>query len=144
MGATIFFFVGPEAIFGTDCTNGSKTDLITNLYSTSEEAYSKFCKQPCPCQIEDTTSELYGILSDPDLGLWTNGTIRKFGDCPDVQASTENIDVLAALEDILGCGGWCPLDNPAEHNPTGSNNGTFFNRFKDINDCTSAGNLCLT
>lgn len=36
LGATIFFFVGPEAIFGTDCTNGSKTDLVQNLYATSQ------------------------------------------------------------------------------------------------------------
>ena len=25
IGGTIFFFVGPEAIFGTDCKQGSKT-----------------------------------------------------------------------------------------------------------------------
>lgn len=32
---TIFFFVGPESIFGNDCTQGSKTSLIQDLYSTS-------------------------------------------------------------------------------------------------------------
>lgn len=35
LAGTIFFFVGPEAIFGTDCTSGSKTTLINELYATS-------------------------------------------------------------------------------------------------------------
>jgi hypothetical protein len=57
-------------------------------------------------------------------------------------SSDENINVLAALEDILKCGGWCSMDNPAEHNPTGSQaNGTYFYRFRDINECSSAGNF---
>jgi len=43
LAGTIFFFVGPEAIFGTDCTSGSKTTLINELYSTSQDAYSTFC-----------------------------------------------------------------------------------------------------
>ena len=73
------------------------------------------------------------MLSDPDLNLKLNGTVTKFGDCPNIDSSIEDIDVLAALEDILKCGGWCSLDNPAEHNPTGSSNGTFYFRFKDIN-----------
>lgn len=36
LAGTIFFFVGPEAIFGTDCTSGSKTTLINDLYKTSD------------------------------------------------------------------------------------------------------------
>ena len=28
VGGTIFFMVGPEAIFGTNCQQGSKSDLI--------------------------------------------------------------------------------------------------------------------
>jgi hypothetical protein len=146
LGATIFFFVGPEAIFGTDCTSGSKTNLINDLYATSDEAYAKFCRQPCPCQL-DTTSELYTVLSDPDLGMWVNGTKTKFSDCRDVvdvSSTEENINVLAALEDILNCGGWCPLDNAAEHNPTGNLNGSYFYRFRNINDCSSAGTPCPT
>lgn len=35
LGGGIFFFLGPEAIFGTDCTNGSKTTLISDLYNFS-------------------------------------------------------------------------------------------------------------
>lgn len=33
LGGTIFFFVGPESIFGTDCTHGSKTTLVDDLYN---------------------------------------------------------------------------------------------------------------
>ena len=87
MGATIFFFVGPEAIFGTDCTNGSKTDLVQSLYRASDEAYSKFCKADCPCQIKNYNSELYQVLSDPDLNLKLDGNVTKFGDCPNVDSS---------------------------------------------------------
>ena len=99
-GATIFFFVGPQAIFGTDCTSGSKTELVRSLYATSDEAYSKFCKQDCPCLLEDKNSELYQILSDPDLNMQLDGKNRKFVDCinaTNVTSSIENIDVMAAL-----------------------------------------------
>lgn len=58
LAATIFFFVGPETIFGTDCTNGSKTDLVKSLYQTSDEAYQKFCRPGCGCAL-DPKSELY-------------------------------------------------------------------------------------
>lgn len=33
LGGTIFLFVGPEMIFGTDCTHGAKTNLIRDLYN---------------------------------------------------------------------------------------------------------------
>lgn len=36
LAGTIFFFVGPETIFGTDCTQGSKTTLVNDLYATSQ------------------------------------------------------------------------------------------------------------
>jgi hypothetical protein len=36
LGATIFFFVGPEVIFGTDCSKGAKTTFIDSLYNTSQ------------------------------------------------------------------------------------------------------------
>lgn len=36
LAGTIFFFIGPDAIFGNDCTSGSKTTLINDLYSTSQ------------------------------------------------------------------------------------------------------------
>ena len=42
-GATIFFFVGPEAIFGSDCTHGSKTSLIEELYELNNVAKDEFC-----------------------------------------------------------------------------------------------------
>ena len=49
---------------------------------------------------------------------------------------------MTAIEDLLGCGGWCPLTDKNQHNPTGgSANGTYFLRFKNINDCTDAGNF---
>jgi len=131
LAATIFFFVGPETIFGTDCTNGSKTDLVKDLYMTSDEAYTKFCGPNCGCAVE---GELKAVLEE--AGLNVKGTAKKFADCEnqtDITSSDENINVLAALEDILKCGGWCSMDNTAEHNPTGNLNGTYYYRFRDIN-----------
>ena len=87
--------MGPETIFGTDCTNGSKTDLIQDLYQTSDEAYSKFCQNDCPCNL-DQTSDLYQELSKyPQLNL--TGDIKKVGDCKSMTSSSENIDVIATF-----------------------------------------------
>lgn len=72
-----------------------------------------------------------------------NGPAKKFADCANITNITstdEDINVLAALEDILKCGGWCSLDKKEEHNPTGNTNGTYYYRFRDINECSSAGN----
>jgi hypothetical protein len=38
VAGTIFFFVGPHTIFGTDCQHGSKTNLIDDLYALSTRA----------------------------------------------------------------------------------------------------------
>ena len=37
--ATVFFFVGPQIIFGDDCRTGAKTSLIDSLYNTSQAVY---------------------------------------------------------------------------------------------------------
>lgn len=42
LGGTIFFFVGPHAIFGTDCTNGSKTDIVKELYNLDQNVTKIF------------------------------------------------------------------------------------------------------
>ena len=51
LGSAIFFFVGPQTIFGADCTKGSKTALVDELYETSTEAYNIFCTKDCPCSL---------------------------------------------------------------------------------------------
>jgi hypothetical protein len=35
LASTIFFYVGPQAIFGNNCQSGSKTTLINDLYNFS-------------------------------------------------------------------------------------------------------------
>jgi hypothetical protein len=63
LSGTIFFFIGPENIFGNDCTQGSKTSLIQDLYLTSTEAYDLFCHDRCPCKITDKNSALYANVT---------------------------------------------------------------------------------
>lgn len=89
LAATIFFFVGPEAIFGTDCTTGSKTTFINELYATSNEADTLFCQAGCACKINNP-SELYDIVSPVGNVDPVNG-FEKFGDCPGITSSTTNI-----------------------------------------------------
>jgi hypothetical protein len=72
LAATIFFFVGPQTIFGTDCKNGSKTTLVKELFDTSNEAYGNFCQDGCPCKINDKSSDLYLNLTNPDSGYKFN------------------------------------------------------------------------
>ena len=135
LGGTIFFFVGPQAIFGTDCTQGSKTDLINNLYATSDEAYKVFCSDNCPCQL-DKGSDLYiNELSKIQTFNISDAGVTKYADCPTIDTNNENIDVLAAIEELLNCGGWCPLSNTAEADPAS----VYYYRFRNINDCSSAG-----
>lgn len=91
LAATIFFFVGPETIFGTDCQNGSKTTLVKELFQTSDEAYQKFCHDACPCRINDKNSELYKNLTTAG-GYSIDGDAEKFGDCKiQFDSSTTNI-----------------------------------------------------
>ena len=66
LAGTIFFFVGPETIFGTDCKTGSKTTLINELYAASDEAYKNFCTTDCPCYIKDKNSYLYTLVNNPN------------------------------------------------------------------------------
>lgn len=138
LAATIFFFVGPEAIFGTDCTSGSKTTLINELYATSNEAYGMFCKTGCPCQITDQNSELYTRVNSTQGSVITPDGAVKFGDCKNFTSSNTNVEILAALENLLQCGGWCSPDK--ETPPFGG----YTYRFRNINDCSDAGTMCFT
>ena len=70
----------------------------------------------------------------------TSGDIVSYTDCP--QAAEKNyVDVLSALEKLLGCAGWCKLENATSStNATeGDPIGYFFYRFSNINDCNSYG-----
>lgn len=97
LAGTIFFFVGPETIFGTDCKTGSKTTLINELYAASDEAYKNFCTAACPCYIKDFNSPLYTAVFTRTDGKASNivdtpaaGKI-KYGDCDIKQSSSTTI-----------------------------------------------------
>lgn len=92
--ATVLFFVGPELIFGADCTKGARTFFIDDLYNTSQQAYATFCRSNCGCAVENT-SDLYRQLKSS--GLNTSGTAIKYMDCANVTASVEFTETLAAL-----------------------------------------------
>ena len=96
LGGTIFFFVGPEAIFGNDCTHGSKTTFIDDLYSTSQEAYGTFCQGGCGCAV-DNASDLYSELKNSKQSLNLSGTAIKYADCPNITASVEYIEAMSAM-----------------------------------------------
>jgi hypothetical protein len=73
-------------------------------------------------------------------GVVSDTGAEKFGDCSTstaIQSSTANIEIMATLENLLQCGGWCPIsiDNPPFTSYT--------YRFRNINDCTSAGSIFL-
>ena len=36
VGGTIFFFVGPQTIFGADCTKGTQSTLVEDLYAVTK------------------------------------------------------------------------------------------------------------
>lgn len=136
LAGTIFFFVGPETIFGNDCTSGSKTTLVNELYDTSNEAYDKFCRE-CACKITNG-SYLYKNLTDIGGYNITDGGSAKFGDCSankvNITSSNTNIEILAALENLLQCGGWCPLDKEVKNQL-----GFYTYRFRNIDDCNTKG-----
>lgn len=91
LAATIFFFVGPEAIFGTDCTSGSKTTLINELYQTSNEADQKFCLQGgCACKITPGSELHTRVSANPNANIAADGK-SKFGDCDGVTSTTANV-----------------------------------------------------
>lgn len=52
-GACIFFFVAPQSIIGDSCEQGSKTELIEDLYKTDQTATNAFCHEECPCYVEN-------------------------------------------------------------------------------------------
>lgn len=64
IAGTIFFFVGPQTIFGTDCTHGSKTTLVDELYALNNIAKDNFCTSQYQCYISDENSYLAGWLRD--------------------------------------------------------------------------------
>ncbi len=71
LGACIFFFVGPEAIFGADCKHGSKTSLIADLYGFSNEASTVLCKS-CQCYVKDSDSFLKTYLTQNQFTNFTS------------------------------------------------------------------------
>lgn len=57
----------------------------------------------------------------------------KFGDCDNIASTTSNVEIMAALENLLECGGWCPKDKQAPLY------GSYTYRFRNIEDCNTAG-----
>ena len=86
LAATIFFFVAPDSIFGSNCRTGARTTLIDDLFNSSQIAYSSFCKD-CGCFV-NRNSELYTLMSQ--YGLNTTGSYLKYTDCPNFKADTDS------------------------------------------------------
>lgn len=74
---TVFFFVGPQAIFGTDCKQGSKTTLVNELYNLTNNAKDNFCTDSYQCYINDENSYLAGWLRDNGRIYTTVNTTAK-------------------------------------------------------------------
>lgn len=131
IGATIFFFVGPETIFKDDCKHGSKTTLVDELYNISQTAQKQFCVGNCSCYFNSTNEKSY--LADWIRNNTANYNIttvdvnfKHFQAClPADDQKDSNVLLLGALEELLGCAGWCPEDTPK------------FYRFYDINMCVT-------
>jgi hypothetical protein len=82
---------------------------------TSEEAYNNFCTDACPCYIKDQQSWLaLNLSSTPNNNTADPNGKQKYGDCPNIQSGQEGIDILSALENLLQCGGWCPINSAKE------------------------------
>jgi len=132
LAGTIFFFVGPETIFGNDCTSGSKTTLVNDLYATSNEAYDTFCRG-CACKIKNGSYLFSNLTTIGGYNISETGA-AKFGDCLNITSSNTNVEILAALENLLQCGGWCPLDKETKNLPK-----FYTYRFRIIDDCNTSG-----
>ena len=103
LAGAIFFFVGPEAIFGTDCQHGSKTELVAELYKLNVEADSTFCSADCECYLDPKNVDSY-------LGTWLtdNGYVfntvqernKNYQSCmTEERANSPNVLLMAALEE---------------------------------------------
>lgn len=136
VSATIFFFVGPETIFKNDCTSGAKIDIVDQLYNLSVKANKEFCTNDCPCYLNSTNTNSYladQLKNKPNFNFSsTNPAHKHYQICmPVEEQKSSNVLLLGALEELLGCGGWCPSDEPKHY------------KFYDINLCVSKGNLFL-
>lgn len=135
VSATIFFFVGPETIFKNDCTAGSKITLVDELYNLSTKASKDFCTTKYPCFINSTNtgSFLATKLKEEkkdDFLISTNQSHKYYQSyLPVEEQKSSNVLLLGALEELLGCGGWCPNDTLKYY------------KFYDINLCVSEGNF---
>ena len=113
IGGTIFFFVGPEAIFGVDCKQGSKTDLVKDLYEINIKATNTLCTEDCPCFIEtkNLNTTLTDLLASKGRTFYDDKTSssKNYDEClSEEERSNSNVLLMGALEDLLYCGGWCP------------------------------------
>ncbi len=52
------FFMGPKAIFYSSCSDGGASSLNAQVYVESNEVYTKFCKDDCPCYVDPKNSYL--------------------------------------------------------------------------------------
>jgi hypothetical protein len=103
IGATIFFFVGPETIFKDDCKHGSKTTLVDELYNISQTAQKQFCVGNCPCFINSTNNNSYLAKwlenNTVNLNITSDVNFKHYQAClsPDDQKDS-NVLLLGALE----------------------------------------------
>ena len=122
----IFFFVAPGTIIGDSCKEGSKTELIKNLYETDVNATKVFCHEECPCSIKKGDSDLAKHLIANGYSVNVGNTTNKnYQACMDKDTDESSVLLMGTLEELLGCGGWC--ENKDHY--------TYFFKYSDINNC---------
>lgn len=112
LAGIFLFFFGPNTIFYSSCNDGGSTSLNNQLYVESNAVYDKFCKADCACYVDPNNKYLIEQLA---INGFTNvNTINtnlpiQYQQCTNYDAKNEDKTVLllAALEEFLGCGGWC-------------------------------------
>lgn len=87
------------------------------------------CSATCACYISNSNlnSSLTKILDTKGLTNYgdSSDNSKNYQECIDEENATQsNTLLMASLEEMLECGGWCPGDDS-------------YYRFSDINSCVS-------
>lgn len=84
------------------------------MFKLNTNANERFCSSDCPCYIDPANN-------GSDLAIWLNDNGFKFNNVeekkknyqgcvsPDI-AESANVVLFGALEELLGCSGWCEND----------------------------------
>lgn len=136
LAGIFLFFFGPKAIFYSSCNDGGSTSLNFEVYTESNNVYDKFCKADCKCYVDPKNTYLIDQLNANGFKNFdtTNSSLPvQYQQCQNYNATEEDKTalLLAALEEFLGCGGWCDSDKPK------------FLRFTNLNNCATKGNFLI-